>query len=129
MNVPTYQGPRGFKFLRGDVRYMTRKELFASARQFSMVGVACVLGFVVVGLSGWDPGDGNALMGGVVFMVSIIGLMGFGAAAYLFAQGSGRDESYDPQAVWRADREAWLKSLEFMNPRLAAELRERDRNL
>ena len=99
---------RGTSFLRTDVRYMSRRDLFASSLQFLGVGVLCLGGFFVLA---WFSSLGKGPIASVPaqvagFALAIFCGMGLLGSGYLFVRGIFRLESYDPQAVWESDVQA-----------------------
>ena len=99
--------PPGTKFLRTDVRYMSRADLFVSSRQFLLVGV---LGLVLTATAGLlavaeprqEAPNFYALV--AMFLLFILSGMGLAGALYLFVRACVRGASYDPREVWLADQ-------------------------
>lgn len=98
--------PPGTRVLRTDVRYMSRRDLFASAGQFLLVGAAGLASLALVGMlmDKVTAGGPGILVPAVLFCVAILTLMGFAGAFYLFILGCRRARTYDPAVVWAADQ-------------------------
>src|SRR5262245_3848048 len=94
---------------RTDVRYMTKVELFKSGTQFLGSGLVVLAG--ALGLALLVPEIEKIqpeIVGVSGFAVLIISGMGILGGLYLYVRGAFRSTSYDPEAVWQADREGWI---------------------
>jgi len=108
---------------------MTRRDLFASSLQFLLAGVL----WTGVSMALWYLTDRFKVGPEWVplasgFAGTVLGGMGLMGSGYLFLVGCAREKSYDPAAVWRADRETWLRELDQYDPEWAAEERAKDSN-
>lgn len=91
--------------LRFDVRYMTRSQIFKSARQLS-IGVLIVALAGAIGVAASDArGARSAATFFETFSLLSTVVAGLGAigAGSLAVCGLYRDRAYDPVSVWRAD--------------------------
>ena len=93
--------PLGTPFLRTDVRYMSRRDLFASAVQFLLAGVLGIGLMWLLSLAGRDLPEFALAVG--AFGLVILSGMGFAGAVYLFVRACFRSPHYDPREVWLAD--------------------------
>ena len=94
---------------RMDVRYMTRRDLFRSAREFLVVGlVGCLVSTVVAWALFRDAARApGAIATAVVFALFLLTAIYLLGALYLFVRGMRRHASYDPDVVWQADQAKW----------------------
>ena len=95
-------GPRPF---RTDVRYMSRRDLFASSRQFLLASVLGLVLAISLGLLALrDPRQipRFAVFVGLLALV-VLSLAVLALAAYLCVRAFRRNPAYDPREVWAGD--------------------------
>ena len=94
---------------RTDVRYMTKADLFRSAREFLVVGlVGCLVGAVVSWALFRDAARApGAIATAVVFALFLLAAIYLLGALYLFVRGMRRHASYDPEVVRQTDQAMW----------------------
>lgn len=101
--------PNGAKFMRTNVRYMSRRDLFVSARQFLLVGVLCAVAsvttFVLIFADSSREGP-NVYLLGVSLVLAILAAVGLLGGVYLADRATLRSPAYDPEQVRKADLEA-----------------------
>ncbi len=98
--------PPGTRFLRTDLRYMSRRDLFVSSGQFALVGalgLALSFSLGLVAFSNSRELPNLAVLAGLFALVILAG-MGLVGCVYLFVRACRRDPAYDPREVWAGDQ-------------------------
>jgi hypothetical protein len=101
----------GTWFMRTDVRYLSKRELFTSSLQFFLAGLltlAVLAVFVVVVLL-FPRMERHMILMGLSFLFEILTGMAFMGALYMFIRGCFRSRSYNPERVWQEDRARFLE--------------------
>ncbi len=111
MNGPSKVAPSR-RFLRTDVRFMRRGDLFRSSGEFLVGGVlASGLWYLLRNLGRSLPGPprgfveaaGTSILGVSLIALVVMAGMGLLGALHLFVRGCLRSRNYDPYRAWLAD--------------------------
>ena len=101
--------PMGTKFMRTDVRYMSKHDLFVSSRQFLLAGALCAMvtgtAFMLAITDNRSEGPNFYLLV-AAFVLTILTGMGTLGGIYLAVRAVLRSSAYDPGQVWKEDQEA-----------------------